>query len=79
MAISENVCLAEDVTITHPDLVNLYGCTIGTATRVGPFVEIQRNAVIGSKCKIQSHTFICEGVTIGDAVFVGHGVMFTMI
>ena len=77
MAISENVCLAEDVTITHPDLVNFYGCTIGTATRVGPFVEIQRNAVIGSKCKIQSHTFICEGVTIGDAVFVGHGVMFT--
>lgn len=77
MPISENVSLAEGVTITHPELVNLYGCTVGASTNVGPFVEIQRNAVIGSKCKIQSHTFICEGVTIGDAVFVGHGVMFT--
>jgi UDP-2-acetamido-3-amino-2,3-dideoxy-glucuronate N-acetyltransferase len=55
---------------------NLYGCRIGDGTRVGTFVEIQRGAVIGSRCKIQSHTFICDGVTIGDRVFVGHGVMF---
>ena len=55
---------------------NLYGCTIGDGTRIGPFVEIQRGAVIGARCKIQSHTFICDGVEIGDAVFVGHGVMF---
>ena len=55
---------------------NLYGCTIGDRTRIGAFVEIQRGAVIGADCKIQSHTFICEGVTIEDEVFVGHGVMF---
>jgi UDP-2-acetamido-3-amino-2,3-dideoxy-glucuronate N-acetyltransferase len=55
---------------------NLYGCKIGDNTRVGPFVEIQRGAVIGANCKIQSHTFICDGVTIEDEVFVGHGVMF---
>ena len=55
---------------------NLYGCRIGDETRVGPFVEIQRGAVVGARCKIQSHTFICEGVTIEDEVFVGHGVLF---
>jgi UDP-2-acetamido-3-amino-2,3-dideoxy-glucuronate N-acetyltransferase len=55
---------------------NLYGCTIGDETRIGPFVEIQRGAVIGARCKIQSHTFVCDGVEIGDEVFVGHGVMF---
>ena len=55
---------------------NLYGCRIGDETRIGPFVEIQRGAVIGARCKIQSHTFICDGVSIGDEVFVGHGVMF---
>jgi acetyltransferase-like isoleucine patch superfamily enzyme len=55
---------------------NLYGCTIGDRTRVGPFVEIQAGAVIGSDCKIQSHSFICDGVTIEDEVFVGHGVVF---
>ena len=55
---------------------NLYGCRIGDGTRVGTFVEIQRGAVIGARCKIQSHTFICDGITIGDGVFVGHGVMF---
>ena len=55
---------------------NLYGCTIGDETRVGPFVEIQRGANVGARCKIQSHTFICTGVEIGDEVFVGHGVMF---
>ena len=58
------------------NFVNLYGCTIGDDTRIGSFVEIQRGAVVGARCKIQSHTFICEGVTIGDDVFVGHGVMF---
>lgn len=55
---------------------NLYGCTIGDGTRVGPFVEIQRGARIGANCKIQSHSFICDGVEIGDAVFIGHGVVF---
>jgi UDP-2-acetamido-3-amino-2,3-dideoxy-glucuronate N-acetyltransferase len=55
---------------------NLYGCSIGDETRIGPFVEIQRGASIGARCKIQSHTFVCDGVTIEDEVFVGHGVMF---
>ena len=55
---------------------NLYGCLIGDDTRIGPFVEIQRGAVVGERCKIQSHTFVCDGVTIEDEVFVGHGVMF---
>ena len=57
--------------------VNLYGCVIGDDTKVGCFVEIQKNAFIGERCKISSHTFICEGVTIEDEVFIGHGVMFT--
>ena len=56
--------------------VNLYGCRIGDGTRIGTFVEIQRGAVIGAACKIQSHTFICDGIEIGDRVFVGHGVTF---
>jgi UDP-2-acetamido-3-amino-2,3-dideoxy-glucuronate N-acetyltransferase len=55
---------------------NLYGCAIGDGTRVGTFVEIQRGAVVGARCKIQSHTFICDGVRIGDRAFVGHGVVF---
>lgn len=63
--------------IFHAALVNLYGCTIGAETRIGAFVEIQKNAVVGARCKISSHTFVCEGVQIGDEVFVGHGVMFT--
>jgi UDP-2-acetamido-3-amino-2,3-dideoxy-glucuronate N-acetyltransferase len=58
------------------DFVNLYGCTIGDETKIGTFVEIQKNAFIGSRCKISSHTFVCEGVTIEDEVFVGHGVVF---
>jgi len=61
--------------VVHP-FTNLYGCRIGDETRIGPFVEIQRGASIGSRCKIQSHTFVCDGVEIGDEVFVGHGVMF---
>jgi UDP-2-acetamido-3-amino-2,3-dideoxy-glucuronate N-acetyltransferase len=55
---------------------NLYGCRIGDGTRIGPFVEIQRGAVVGASCKVQSHTFICDGIEIEDEVFVGHGVMF---
>ncbi len=62
--------------IIYPDLVNLYGCSIGENTQIGPFVEIQKNVKIGKNCKISSHTFICSGVTIGDNCFVGHGVMF---
>jgi acetyltransferase-like isoleucine patch superfamily enzyme len=61
--------------VVHP-FANLYGCTIGDETRIGPFVEIQRGATVGARCKIQSHTFVCDGVTIEDEVFVGHGVMF---
>jgi UDP-2-acetamido-3-amino-2,3-dideoxy-glucuronate N-acetyltransferase len=69
--------LGDGVQIPQPDLVNLYGCEIGSHTRVGPFVEVQKNARIGERCKISSHSFVCEGVTIEDEVFVGHGVMFT--
>jgi UDP-2-acetamido-3-amino-2,3-dideoxy-glucuronate N-acetyltransferase len=61
--------------IVHP-FTNLYGCRIGDESRIGPFVEIQEGAVVGARCKIQSHSFICTGVEIGDEVFVGHGVMF---
>ena len=74
--IAEDVELAPDVVVFHPDLVNLYGCRIGGGTKIGSFVEIQRGAAIGTNCKISSHSFICEGVTIEDGVFVGHGVMF---
>jgi UDP-2-acetamido-3-amino-2,3-dideoxy-glucuronate N-acetyltransferase len=76
MPISENVQLGEGVRIPQPELVNLYGCVIGDQTLIGAFVEIQSGAKIGSCCKISSHSFICEGVTIEDEVFVGHGVMF---
>jgi acetyltransferase-like isoleucine patch superfamily enzyme len=76
MPISETVQLGRDVQIVHPDLVNLYDCSIGDDTRIGTFVEIQIGAKVGSRCKISSHSFICEGVTIEDEVFVGHGVMF---
>jgi acetyltransferase-like isoleucine patch superfamily enzyme len=77
MPIAADVLLGKDVKIFQPDLVNLYGCTIAAETKIGAFVEIQKNAVVGARCKISSHTFICEGVTIEDEVFVGHGVMFT--
>jgi len=76
MPIAASVVLGERVAIFHPDLVNLYGCRIGDDTKIGSFVEIQKNAEVGSRCKISSHTFICEGVTIEDEVFIGHGVMF---
>jgi UDP-2-acetamido-3-amino-2,3-dideoxy-glucuronate N-acetyltransferase len=74
--IADSVRLGEGVVIHHPELVNLYGCSIGSDTRIGTFVEIQKNALVGARCKISSHTFICEGVTIEDEVFIGHGVMF---
>lgn len=77
MPIADSVQLGEGVRIFQPDLVNLYGCTIGAGTTIGPFVEIQAGSSVGARCKIQSHSFICEGVTIEDEVFVGHGVMFT--
>ncbi len=75
--ISDSVHLGRDVSIPQPQLVNLYGCAIGDESKIGAFVEIQRGASIGRRCKISSHSFVCEGVTIGDGVFVGHGVMFT--
>ena len=74
--ISDDVVLGEDVRIVNKDLVNLYGCTIGAQTRIGPFVEIQRGVDVGTRCKISSHSFVCSGVRIGDGVFIGHGVMF---
>ncbi len=77
MPISDTVILSRDVQIFHPSLVNLYGCSIGEQTKIGSFVEIQKGASIGARCKISSHSFICEGVIIEDEVFVGHGVMFT--
>ncbi len=73
--ISPDVKLGKNTQIAP--FVNLYGCTIGDETKIGPFVEVQKNAAIGKRCKIQSHTFICEGVFIEDEVMVGHGVMFT--
>jgi len=74
--IAPDVRLGKDVVIRQPDLVNLYGCEIGDGTKIGAFVEIQKNASIGRRCKISSHSFICEGVTLEEDVFVGHGVMF---
>jgi UDP-2-acetamido-3-amino-2,3-dideoxy-glucuronate N-acetyltransferase len=72
--IASDVQLGRDVRIF--DFVNLYGCTIGDETKVGAFVEIQKGAVIGARCKVSSHTFICEGVTVEDNCFIGHGVRF---
>jgi UDP-2-acetamido-3-amino-2,3-dideoxy-glucuronate N-acetyltransferase len=77
MPIDSSCDISDSVVITHPALVNLYGCCIGPETRIGPFVEIQKNSRVGSRCKISSHSFICEGVTIEDEVMVAHGVMFT--
>ena len=74
VCISDDVKLGENVKLSK--FINLYGCTIGDNTKIGAFVEIQKNAVVGRNCKIQSHTFICEGVTIEDNVMVGHGVTF---
>jgi UDP-2-acetamido-3-amino-2,3-dideoxy-glucuronate N-acetyltransferase len=76
MPVTDDVTMGIDVKIFQPSLVNIYGCTIGDECRIGAFVEIQKNAFIGSRCKISSHSFICEGVTIDDEVFIGHGVIF---
>ncbi len=79
-AIGEYACVSPDVTLGKNvrlgKFINLYGCTIGDDTRIGAFVEIQKRATIGCRCKISSHTFICEGVTIEDRVFIGHSVTF---
>jgi acetyltransferase-like isoleucine patch superfamily enzyme len=77
---SDYVCIAPDVqlgeNVTLSKFINLYGCRIGDNTKIGAFVEVQKNASIGCNCKISSHTFVCEGVTIEDEVFIGHGVTF---
>jgi acetyltransferase-like isoleucine patch superfamily enzyme len=77
---NEFVCVAADVKLGHgvrlAKFINLYGCEIGDETKIGAFVEVQKNATVGRRCKISSHTFICEGVTIEDNVFIGHGVVF---
>jgi acetyltransferase-like isoleucine patch superfamily enzyme len=77
LPVDSSTKLGRDVRIFRPELVNIYGAVIGDETRIGPFVEIQRGAVIGARCKIQSHSFIPEGVTLEEEVFIGHGVMFT--
>lgn len=74
LSIAPDVKLGKDVKLSQ--FINLYGCEIGDGTKIGAFVEIQKNASIGKNCKISSHTFICEGVTIEDDVFIGHGVTF---
>jgi len=74
LCIAPDVKLGKDVKLSR--FINLYGCAIGDGTKIGAFVEIQKNATIGRSCKISSHTFVCEGVTVEDNVFVGHGVVF---
>jgi len=78
--ICEEICISDDVklgkNVKLANFINLYGCSVGDNTKIGVFVEVQKNARIGKNCKIQSHTFICEGVTIEDNVFIGHGVTF---
>ncbi len=74
ICVAPDVKLGKDVKLSK--FINLYGCEIGAETKIGAFVEIQKNATVGNRCKISSHTFICEGVTIEDNVFIGHGVMF---
>ena len=76
MPIAPDVKIGERVRIFQPDLVNLYGCSIGDDSKVGAFVEMQKGVTVGRLCKISSHSFLCEGVAIEDEVFVGHGVLF---
>jgi UDP-2-acetamido-3-amino-2,3-dideoxy-glucuronate N-acetyltransferase len=76
MPIANDVELGEGVVIFHPELVNLYGCSVGRDSTIGPFVEIGRGVRIGARCKISSHSYLCGGLTVEDEVFVGHGVMF---
>lgn len=75
LCIADDVKLGRDVKLSK--FINMYGCEVGDETKIGAFVEIQKNATVGKRCKISSHTFICEGVTIEDNVFIGHGVTFT--
>ena len=77
MPITPDVVLGDGTRVVHPELVNMFGCEVGDNSMIGPFVEIQRGATIGQNCKIQSHSFICEGISICDNVFIGHGVVFT--
>ncbi len=72
----KNCKLGKNVKIPYPELVNIYECTVGDNSFIGPFVEIQKGVKIGKNCRIQSHTFICEGITIEDNVFISHGVVF---
>lgn len=74
--IADDVVLGSAVRIHRPELVNIYGCSIGSETTIGPFVEIQAGVSVGERCKISSHSFLCTGVTLGRGVFIGHGVMF---
>ena len=74
LAIADDVVLGENVKLAR--FINLYGCSVGDNTKIGAFVEIQKNASVGKNCKLSSHTFICEGVSIGDNCFIGHGVVF---
>jgi Acetyltransferase (isoleucine patch superfamily) len=78
---NEFVCISSDVKLGQnvklAKFINLYGCSIGDNTKIGAFVEVQKNASVGRNCKISSHSFVCEGVTIEDGVFIGHGVIFT--
>lgn len=76
MPVDKKVKLGKGVKIPFPKLVNLYGCSLGDGVFVGPFVEIQQNVVIGKNSRVSSHSFICDGVEIGEDVFIGHGVMF---
>ena len=76
MPVADDVELGEGVLIYHPELVNLYGCSIGRDTTIATFVEIGRGVRVGSRCKISTHSYLCKGVTIEDEVFIGHGVMF---
>ncbi len=77
MPVRSDVQLGRNVKIPHLELVNLYGCVIGDETKIGAFVEIQKNVLIGFRCKISSHSFLCEGLILEDEIFIGHGVMFT--
>jgi len=74
--ITQDVVVGKNVQIFQPDLVNLYGCTIGDNVKIGAFVEVQKGVRVGNDCKLSSHSFLCEGLSLGDGVFVGHGVMF---
>ena len=77
MGVHESAVLGSDCKFVAPELVNVFGCTIGDGCMIGPFVDIQAGVIIGHRCRIQSHSFVCSGTSLGDFVFIGHGVMFT--